>query len=131
MAYTTAIKLLDGVLADTTSGALEIGDRILKSIQFIASGITSGNGVFTVEVTNDQDANGAPQNWVVYNRLTDNVANTNAQQDTRVASATLSSNTSKMYFFPAGDTFRYMRAKVDETTDGAYSAIVNAVVPGV
>lgn len=131
MAYTTAIKALDTVTVDTTGGAIEIGDRLLKSIQFVAASITSGNGVFTVEVTNDQDANGAPQNWVQYNRLTDNVTNTNAQQDARVASVTLSSNTSKIYFFPAGDTFRYIRAKVDLTTDGIYSAIINSMVPGV
>ncbi len=130
MAYTTAIKALDAVTADTTSGPIEIGDRILKSLQLVAGSITSGNGVFTVEVTNDQDANGAPQNWVTYNRLTTNATNTNAQTDARVGSVTLSSNTSVMLFFPAGDTFRYIRIVVDRTTDGAYSAILNAVIGG-
>lgn len=125
--FTTNQKVLDAVTADTTSGPQDVSMRRKISLQLVASGITSGNGVFTVEVTNNQDAAGAPTNWVPYNRLTTNVTNTNAQTDARVASATLSSNTSAMLFFPVGDYFRYLRVIVDVTTDGVYSAILQSV----
>ncbi len=95
--------------------------RSKLSLQFIASGITSGNGVFTVDVSNDGT------NWIQYNRLTTNVTNTNGQNDTRVASVTLSSNTNAFVFFPVGDYFRYLRVSVDLTTDGVYSAILQSI----
>ncbi len=109
-----------GVTVGTTGGAVDVSMRQLKSVQFRCANHTSGNGVFTVEVSNDGT------NWVAYNRLTDNLTNTNAQTDTRVASSTLSSNTSKIYFFPVGDYFRYIRGVVDVTTDGTYFAILEA-----
>jgi len=85
-----------------------------ESLQFVAASITSGNGVFTVEVSNDGT------NWVVYNRLTSNVTNTNGQTDTRVASSTLNSNTSVVFSIP--DVFAFFRVRVMVTTDGVYSA---------
>lgn len=87
------------------------------SFQFIASGITSGNGVFTIQVSNDGT------NWVDYNRLTTNVTNTNAQTDVRVASVTLNSNTSSVVTIPETDNFVAYRAKVVPTTDGSYSVV--------
>lgn len=88
-----------------------------NSLQMIASGITSGNGVFTVDVSNDAS------NWVAYNRLTTNATNTNAQTDTRVASVTLSSNTSSVVSLPITDNFAFWRVRVVPTTDGTYNAI--------
>lgn len=105
----------------TGSNTADVSMRTKLSIQFVASAVTSGNGVFKVYVSN----NGT--DWVQYNRLTDNVTNTNAQSDTRVASVTLSSNTNKIYFFPVGDYFRYIGVGVDVTTDGAYSAVLQTV----
>lgn len=111
------ITVLNAVTADTTSGGVAVNNAGRLSIQLIAAAISAGNGVFTVEVSNDNT------NWLAYNRLTTNVTNTNAQTDTRVASVTLNSNTSAFVFFPPGDTFAYFRVKVDVTTDGTYSAI--------
>jgi hypothetical protein len=119
--FTTQVALLNAVTEDKTGDTFEVGMRSKISVQFIASGVTSGNGVFTIEVSNDGI------NWVQYNRLNDNLANSNTQGDTRVASCTLNSNTNKIYFFPEGDHFRYVRAKVDVTTDGTYSALLHAV----
>lgn len=116
--YTDNFKPLNAVTADTTSEAFDVSQRELKSIQFIAASITSGNGVFTVEVSNDG------VNFIAYNRLVDNVTKNNTQTDSGVASCTLSSNTSKIYFFPDGDYFRFIRVLVNMTTDGAYSAIL-------
>lgn len=85
-----------------------------SSLQFVASGITSGNGVFTVEVSNDGS------NWVAYNKMTTNVTNTNGQTDTRVASVTLSSNTSAVVSLP--ENFAFYRVKCVVSVDGTYSA---------
>lgn len=91
-----------------------LGSSAQASIQLVASSITSGNGVFTVEVSNDGS------NWTAYNRITTNVTNTNAQTDTRVASVTLSSNTSSVVTIP--DPYAYYRVKCVVSVDGAYSA---------
>lgn len=122
MAYTNNIKLIDGVSADTTGESFHVGDREHLSIQFIASGVTTGNGVFTIEVSNDNT------NWVQYNRLMDNVVNGITEGDVRVASVTLSSNTNKIYFIDHSDHFEFIRAKVDFTTNGVYSAICHTEI---
>ena len=88
------------------------------SIQFVAENITSGNGVLTLEVSNDG------VNWVAYSRLTSNATNTNVQQDVRVASLTQSTNASSVVTIPETDNFAYGRIKVVTTTDGACSVIV-------
>lgn len=119
--FSTKIALLDAVTADTTGDYADVSMRTKMSLQLICSGHASGNGVFTVEVSNDG------VNFVAYNRLTSNVTNTNVQTDLRIASVTLNSNTSVMLFFPVGDHFRYIRCNVDVTTDGTYSAILSAI----
>lgn len=112
-----AITLLNAVTATTTSNGVGVNSAGRLSIMVLSSAITSGNGVFTVQVSNDGT------NYADYNRLTTNVTNTNAQTDARVASLTLSTNTTNFLFFPPGDTFAYLRCKVVRTTDGTYSAI--------
>jgi len=110
--------LLNAVTATTTSSAFEVGSATGISFQFIASAISSGNGVFTVEVSNDGT------NWIAYNRLVSNVTDSNAQDDTHVASVTLSSNTNAMAFIPVDDAFKFIRTIVTRTTDGTYSALL-------
>ncbi len=119
--FSTNINVLDGVVVDTTSAAQDVSMRSKMSLQFTCADHGSGNGVFTVEVSNDGT------NWVAYNRLTTNATNTNGQTDTRVASITLSSNTSSIVFFPVGDYFRYLRVLVDLTTDGTYTATLQTI----
>lgn len=114
--YSDNYTVLDGVTTTTTSAAYSTANRQLKSVQFTAASVTSGNGVFLVTVSNDGT------NFVTYNRLTDNVTNTNGQTDTRVGSVTLSANGTKIYFFPVGDYFQYVKVGVTRTTDGTYSA---------
>lgn len=109
--------MLNAVTATTTSVSVPVDNAERLSIMVLSSGISSGNGVFTVEVSNDGS------NWATYNRITSNVTNTNAQTDTRVASVTLSTNTTNFLFFPPGDTFAFMRTKVTVTTDGTYTAV--------
>lgn len=111
--------LLNAVAATTVSRGVGVDNAAHLSIMIFASGITSGNGVFSVDVTNDPSIG-----WVRYNRLTSNLVGTNAQTDNRVASATLSANSTAILFFPDGDTFNYIRANVAVTTDGVYSAVL-------
>ena len=122
MAFTTQETLLSAVVATTTSLGIDVSERSKLSLQFLAASVSSGNGVFTVDVSND---NGTT--WTAYNRLTTNATNTNTQGDTRVASVTLSSNTSAMAFFPEGDHFGMIRVTVTRTTDGAYSAYLKSI----
>lgn len=116
-AVSSKITLLNAVTANTNA-SVQVGDKKKLSLQLIASGISSGNGVFTVEVSNDGT------NWVPYNRLVTNVTNTNAQTDTKVASITLNSNTSSIVFFPEGDAFQFIKVLLARTTDGSYSAVL-------
>lgn len=119
--FTTAVTMLDAITADTTSDAVDVSMRHKLSLQLTASGITGGNCAFSVLVSNDG------VNFVTYNRITTNVTNTNGQTDTRVASVSLSSNTSVMVFFPVGDHFRYIKVDANVTTDGTYSAVLSAI----
>lgn len=119
--YTNSILALNAVtatVANTAAQVYDVSQRELKSIQFIASAITSGNGAFGVEVSNDGT------NWVVYNRLIPNVAGTNAQTNAAVVAPTLSANSSQILFFPTSDYFRFIRIFVTRTTDGTYSAVL-------
>lgn len=111
-------QLLNAVSATSTSVAFPVNNAGRLSLMLYAGGISSGNGVFTVWVSNDPT-----KGFVQYNRLTSNVTNTNAQNDTRVASVTLSANTTAMVFFPPGDTFAACEVAVTRTTDGNYSAV--------
>lgn len=106
--------LLNGVAATTTSSGMPGNFNNRATIQFVGASITSGNGVFTVDVSNDGTT------WTAYNRLTTNAANTNVQTDVRVASVTISSNGSAVVSIP--DSFAFFRVKVTFTTDGLYSA---------
>lgn len=106
-----------GWTVESVSGSIPSGGIGKATFQFIASGISAGNGVFTVDVSNDAT------NWIAYNRLTTNVTNTNGQTDTRVASVTLNSNTSAVVSVPEADNFAFFRVRVVPTTDGSYSAV--------
>lgn len=119
--FTTNSTVLNAVTETTTSAAQDVSMREKMSLQFTCADHSAGNGVFTVDVSND----GA--NWVAYNRLTTNVTNTNGQTDTRVSSVTLNSNTSSIVFFPLGDYFRYLRVTCTVTTDGTYTATLQTV----
>jgi len=112
--------LLNGVAATTTSSPISIGGFNHIGLQFLASAISAGNGVFTVEGTIDGT------NWVALNVLVDNVTNTNAQTLIRVASKTLSSNTSVLVWLEVTATLKALRVKVTRTTDGTYSAFAIA-----
>ncbi len=109
--------MLDQVTATSTSAIVGISAPQNISLQFVAESVDSGTGVFEVQVSNDNS------NFVKYNRLTSNVTNTNVQNDTRVASVTLNSDSSSIYFVPRSDTFQFMRVICTVETDGKYSTV--------
>lgn len=117
----TTIKALDAVTATTTSDPISLEGLLKLSFQFIRADHSAGSSVFAVEVSNDGI------NYVTFNKLIDNVTNSISQMLTRVASVTLSSNTSKVYSMDLQhDTYKWARVTVTETTDGTHSAIAQA-----
>jgi len=121
--FSTNVNVLDAVtatVANTAAKVYDVSERQVKSIQFTTANHTSGNGVFGVEVSNDG------VNFVVYSRLIPNLAGTNAQTNAAVPAPTQSTNTSAIFFFPVEDYFRYVRVFVTVTTDGTYTATLQA-----
>lgn len=115
---TQEVVLLNGVTVDTTSAPVNVEGYSKIGVQFVAD-VTSGNGVFTLEGTIDG------KNWVTLPMITV-AANTNVQNLIRVLSVTLSSDTSNLVFLDPHLALKAIRAKVDMTTDGTYTAILIA-----
>lgn len=113
--FSTNIAAIDASTADKTSEWIDVSKRQQICVQFVASAITSGNGVFTIDGTNDETRT------AIVTGLAFQDAQATASA-TWITSKTLSSNTSAAGYLPGG--FRYIRVKVDMTTDGTYSAIV-------
>lgn len=76
---------------------------------------TSGNTVFSATV-------GVGTDKIAYSKWISNVANTNAQMETRVANLTLSSATTGFLTMSPEDTFDTITVTADVTTDGSNSA---------
>lgn len=119
--YTDLLTAIGAATTNTTSSGIAVSKRRLMSIQFIAKGVSSGNGVFKVQFSQNN------ADWTDYKRLTSNVTNTNSQTDTRVQTVTLSATGSDFVFFPAGDHTNYIRVSCHVTTDGSYTAILHTV----
>lgn len=111
--------VIDAKTADFTTEALQLLRGAKKATLFVkAASISSGNGVFKV-----QGSYAADGTYVDMNILIDNVTNTNAQTLTRVASVTLSSNTTKAYALDLEHfTLPFMKVDLNMTTDGTYDA---------
>ena len=114
--------LINEAIITTVSDPVDVSLATKLALQLKASSVASGNGVFTIEVSNDGGVT-----WTAYNRLISNLANSNVQGDTKVASVTLNSNASAMVYFPASDFIGMLRVTVTRTTDGKYSAIILGV----
>lgn len=113
--YTNNIVALDAVVVTTTSGAHDLSLRSQITAVFTAADITSGNGVFTVDASNDGT------NWVTSIAMRDATATAST---TWVTSKTLNANSSAAVQIPAG--FRLYRVVCTRTTDGTYSAVIEA-----
>ena len=102
--------------ADFTSNGISVEAYSQISFHFLAESISSGNGVFSIEGSNDGT------NWITGLAFQDATATASA---TWVASKTLSSNTSAGGYLPTCG-FKMLRVKLDMTTDGSYSCFINA-----
>ena len=105
--------VLNAVVTTTTSSLKEVSGWTAISIQCIAADISTGNGVFTVEVSNDGT------NWKQLQSLI-----TNVTAQTKAASITLSADGNELVFLDKNLRFNYIRVKCTRTTDGTYSAIL-------
>lgn len=102
-----------GVTADTTGVAFDVSKRQQIVVQFVCANHSSGNGVFTIDGSNDGST------WTTGLALEDLTSTTPA---TRVTSVTLNANGAKAVSVPPG--WRFIRAGVDVTTDGTYYAFM-------
>ncbi len=120
--FTTLVKLFDAVsatVAGTAATPFDVSARRLMSVQLTAGSQAS---VFDLQISNDG------VNYVTYNRMTTNVANTNAQTDIGIGPVAVAANTSAIYFIRAGDTFRYVRGSVSLVgTDSVYTATLHGL----
>jgi hypothetical protein len=116
--YTDNIKILDAVSTTTTSGAIDVSLRKLKSLQFTNTLSVAGSVAFTGKVSNDGLF------WVSYNRFI-----SNATTDAKVASISLTSlTTSGVLFIPEDDYFRYIKITATCTSTGG--SIVSSQIGG-
>ena len=108
--------LLSAVAATTTSEAINIENLQDITLHFLAASISSGNGVFTVNGSNDGI------NYLTSIAFLDAVATATGTFKT---SHTLSSNVSgAAYLRNCG--FKMITVTVTRTTDGAYSCFLSA-----
>lgn len=111
--FTTNATAISAVGATTTSDPYDVSKRQQITVQFLASGITTGNGVFTVDASNDGT------NWITGIAFQDATATAST---TWVTSKTVSANGTAGAYVKSG--WRLIRVKVTFTTDGVYSAII-------
>lgn len=117
---TEVIHALVDVTATTTSQAINIQDAQKVSIVGQRSDNAGGSSAFSVEVSADGT------NWIAYNKLIDNVTNTNTQNLTRVTSKTISADNGFIILSMdlTTDVFLSMRVTVTETTEGTHNVWV-------
>ena len=108
-----------GPFTATGSGILQTNFLENITFQFIATAITSGNGVLTVLGSNDGVT------YTAISFLDPTPSNTNAQTPTRLTSKTLSSNTSAVGSIENAWKFQFIKFSVAVTTDGSYSVQVH------
>lgn len=104
----------------TTSGVMNTNYLENITVQFTATGISSGNGVLTFLGSNDGI------NYLAFAVVDPTQANTNAQNLIRITSLTLNSNATKLAAIETTAKFEFIKFTVTVTTDGSYSVIVHA-----
>lgn len=112
--YSDNVVALNAVTTTTTSPTIDVSMREQVGIVFTCAGHTSGNGVFSVDASNDGT------NWVTGIAMADATA---TASQTYVTSKTLSTNTSAALYLPYY-AFRYLRVVCTVTTDGSYTAVL-------
>lgn len=121
MVNTKVIKALDAVTATTTSKKIYVGDAKRIAIQLRRANHSSGSSAFDIKAS-CEDFNTESPTMSALNLFIDNVTNSNAQNLTRVAGKTLSSNTDAFLFLDPAVKVNFLEITVTETTDGTHSA---------
>ena len=109
---------ISGITA-TGSGVVEVSNAENISFQFNCANQSSGNGVLTVLGSNDGTT------FTAISFIDPTVANTNAQNITRVLSKTLSANGATVGTIENWFKFLFLKFTVTVTTDGTYDVIVS------
>lgn len=113
------IVALNAVTATTTSQPISLKGVKKATLFFTRANHSSGSSAFSVTVSADDST------YVTYNKLITNVTNTNSQTPVRVASVSLSSNTTETVSMDlTHDAFSSMKVTATETTDGTHTAKV-------
>jgi len=108
---------INGVTATTTSEAIQIDGAKRISWFFTRADHSAGSSAFAITVSIDGDT------YVTFSKLISNATNTNSQTKTRVASVSLSSDTtSEVAMDLENSVYRFMKVTVTEVTDGTHSA---------
>ena len=111
------IKVLDDVTATTTSTAISIAGAKKVILVYKRADHNEGKTVFSAQVSLDG------VNYITYNKWISNVANTNAQTLTRVASVdTGTANATGLLTMSPEDGFLDIKVTATETTEGTHSA---------
>lgn len=113
------VQALDGVTATATSKAIGVKYADKVTLQLTRADHSSGSSAFSVTGTVDGT------NYVTLNNIVSNVANTNVQGLTRVASVTLSADGSELASLDLENMgLVAIKVTVTETADGTHSATV-------
>lgn len=116
---TRDISLFSGVATTSTSSNISVNGakRITLLLSRDMQGAASASTTFSVNVS----PNGV--NYVAYNKLVDNVTNTNAQNLTRVASKALTATGTAMLSFDLDrDIIKFFNVVATRNLDGTSSA---------
>ena len=100
-----SINILDTTAGTTTTEPVSIEGARVVSVWATATIATGNTGLIRVQTSADGSY------WADYNKLIDNVTNTNSQQLTRISAISFaaSSNGVKFASLSPEDTFRYLR----------------------
>lgn len=126
--YSNSITFLNATTTNATSTTASINANVQgvkKATFYFQRGDTTGTGnsgssLFHIEVSRTNSSSDA--DWIDFNKLVDNVTNTNGQNLTRVGSASLSATSTKIYSMDlSNDNIQFVRCIAVETTDGEHT----------
>ena len=125
MAYLT--KSYKIVSADATTGAqtgkiMYVGQARRIGVLVRRTNHSSGNTVFSFKA-GYENLDESPT-MSTFNMMIDNVTNTNAQTQTRIASKTLSSNTDAVMWVDPSIKINLLEVDYNTTTDGAATVFI-------
>jgi hypothetical protein len=113
------VTAINAAIITKESDAIDIAGAQKITFVFTLADHATGNTIFDVDVSHDGT------NYADYAMLVDNVANTNSQTLTRVASKTLSANGSATLAMDLQHFgWEWIKVKATRTTDGTQTAVV-------